>query len=544
MLLPLLAALSLQAHDGSSGGALTPEQAAYDVAYYDLTLALDSGARAIEGTLAVGCVVLDLLSTLVLDLDEALDVRAVHELFARERAPRTLSFEHTEGVLRIDLGATREPFSELYVAVDYGGRPREAEQPPWKGGFTWTETPSGEPWIATTCQQEGADLWWPCKDHPSDEPEEMRLHVRVPEPLVVAANGRLERREAHDDGTWTWHWYVSTPINHYAVALNVAPYVELRHDYTSVTGEPLPISFYVLPSSVEPGREFLPEIAAHLRWYEETFGPYPFRADKYAVVETPHLGMEHQTIIAYGNDFETDGRGFDWLHHHELAHEWWGNLVTVADWKDFWIHEGFATYCQSLYAEHLRGREGLVESVRGIRHHLNNVEPVAPTTSCTTREIYFDKRGRSDNDIYYKGALVLHTLRWLIGDEPFFRSLRRMCYPDPELERVTGGEQCRFATTEDFVAIVEDEAGRELDAFFDVYLRQPALPELVVERGEGTLRLDWKVPGGLELPLPVEVLVEDEAGDERVRCAPGQTLEIRPGADVTIDPDAWVLRAE
>lgn len=529
MLFAALALSACQAHDGSSGGALTPAQAAYDVRSYDLALALDPAERSIEGRLTVVVDVVAPLEELVLDLDGALAVRAVHE------GERTLSFEHAGGVLTIATGP-RAQGASLAVAIDYGGRPRTAEQPPWKGGFTWTETEDGQPWIVTTCQQEGADLWWPCKDHPADEPDRMDLHVRVPAPLVVATNGRLVRREPHDDGTCTWHWHVSTPINNYAVALNVGPFVELEREYTSVTGEPLPITFYVQPASVDQGRAFLDEIAEHLRWFEETFGPYPFRADKYAVVETPHLGMEHQTIIAYGNRFRTDERGFDWLHHHELAHEWWGNLVTVADWKDFWIHEGFATYCQNLYAEHLRGRAGLVESIERIRGSVNNREPVAPRTTCTTREIYFDGRGRSDNDIYYKGALILHTLRWLIGDEPFFRSLRRMCYPTPELERTTDGGQCRFVTTEDFVAIVEEEAGRELGWFFDTYLRRAELPRLEVRCSEGRVALAWDVE---EFPMPVEVVV----GDRRVRVEPGSEVGVGDG-EFVVDPDGWVLRAE
>ena len=530
-LLPF-ALLLLQAHDGSSGGALTPEQAAYDVQHYDLALAIDPDEKAIEGTLTLTARVLAPLDELVLDLDDALSVRGVRE------GERSLESTHDSGVLRIELGGARAVGSSLVVAIDYGGSPRVARRPPWQGGFTWTKTPGGAPWVTTSCQQEGADLWWPCKDHPSDEAERMDLHLRVPQPLVAAANGKLSGQEEHDDGTWTWHWQVSTPINNYAVALNVGPYVELKQDYTSTAGTALPITFYVLPSSVEQGREFLAEIAQHLRWFEQTFGPYPFRADKYAVVETPYLGMEHQTIIAYGNEFKTDWRGFDWLHHHELAHEWWGNLVTAQDWKDFWIHESFATYCQNLYSEHLKGAAGLHESVRRIRGALNNEKPIAPHTTCTTRQIYFNPSGGYDNDIYYKGALVLHTLRYLIGDEPFFRSLRRMSYPDPALEQVTTGEACRFATTAEFVAIVEEEAGRELDWFFDVYLHQPQLPELVLERSGSGFVVGWKVPAGLEFPLPIDVVVDGETR----RCRPGEPVAATSDARLVPDPDGWVLR--
>jgi len=180
----------------------------------------------------------------------------------------------------------------------------------------------------------GADVWWPNKDHVSDKPDSMTIRITVPEPLVVASNGRLEQVEEHGDGTRTYHWFVSTPISNYNVALNIAPYVVIQEEYESVTGETFPVMFYVLPESLEDGRALMPEILAHLRWFEETLGPYPFRADKYGVAQTPYLGMEHQSIIAYGANFDNGAMtggvdwGFDALHHHELSHEWWGNLVT------------------------------------------------------------------------------------------------------------------------------------------------------------------------------------------------------------------------
>ena len=368
VLLVLGATLALTACDPAgpaeatldSGGPLRPEQAAFDVTFYDLALRIDPADSTLAGSLTADARIVHPTARLVLDLDARLVVQTVR-LGAGEAAVAR-PFERRGGRIWIDLGGTRQPGETVRVTVDYGGRPRVAPQPPWQGGFTWARTPDGAPWIATTVQREGADVWWPVKDHVSDEPDSMALHFTVPRPLVAASNGRLRRVEDHADEWRTYHWFVSTPINVYNVTLAAAPYQPVETDYTSITGESLPVIFYVLPEDRARGKAFLPEILDHLRFFETTLGPYPFRADKYGVVQTPHLGMEHQTLIAYGAAFDngamTGGRdfGFDALHHHELAHEWWGNLVTNADWRDMWLHEGFATYMQALYAEQRGGR--------------------------------------------------------------------------------------------------------------------------------------------------------------------------------------------
>src|SRR5690606_23925924 len=253
----------------------------------------------------------------------------------------------------------------------------------------------------------------------------------------------------------------------YNIALNIATYVRIEGTLESVDDEAFPVTIFALHEDEERARAFFPEVLDHLRIYEELLGPYPSRADGYKVAQTPHLGMEHQTVIAYGAAFDnvamTGGRdwGFDALHHHELSHEWWGNLVTNADWKDMWLHEGFGTYMQALYAERLGGEELYQAYLAQERQYLANRSPVAPRETRTSGEIYFDSGG----DIYSKGAWVLHGLRWVLGDEDFFEAFRLMAYPDPADERVTDGSQVRFATTDDFLEIAERVSGKDLDWF-------------------------------------------------------------------------------
>lgn len=537
-LAPAAAAQQTDIYD--SGGPLTPQQAAYDVTFYALDLRVDPRARSIAGTGTTVARIVAPTRNLVLDLDTLLAVSAVTA--PEGAAGRPLRWERRGGKLWIDLGAERAAGEVVAVRVAYAGRPRVAPRAPWDGGFVWARTRAGEPWIATAVQGEGPDLWWPSKDHPSDEPDSMSIRVTVPAPLVVATNGRLRRVVPAPGGARAYEWFVSTPINAYAVALNIAPYRTVEGELESVAGSRFPVVFYVLPEDEARGRAFFPEILDHLRFFERLLGPYPFRADKYGVAQTPHLGMEHQTIIAYGARFDNaamTGRdwGFDALHHHELSHEWWGNLVTNADWKDMWLHEGFGSYMQALYMEQRAGRRGYLDYVRSQRGSISNRAPVAPREPRTAGQIYFAAGG----DIYDKGSWFLHTLRWVAGDPALFRSLRRMAYPDPESERVTGGAQTRFATTDDFLRIAQREAGLELGWMFEVYLRQPALPRLVAQRAGDTLRLRWEAPGGLPFPMPVEV--EVDGGRRRVEMPGGRAeLAVARGARVVVDPDGWVLR--
>jgi aminopeptidase N len=251
--------------------------------------------------------------------------------------------------------------------------------------------------------------------------------------------------------------------------------------------------------------------------------------------------MEHQTIIAYGNRFRHQDFDYDWLHHHELAHEWWGNLVTCRDWKDMWIHEGFGTYMQALYIERKNGPEDYRREMASKRRGINGGRAIAPRETQDSKQIYFGVGGVKDNDIYFKGSWVLHTLRWLIGDEAFFTALRRMCYPDPELEQVTDGSQVRFVDTEDFRAVAEQASGRDLGWFFELYLRRPEMPELVVRRDGSTLELEWKVPEGLEFPMPVPVKLGRKI--ERVEL-PGGTVTLHGiPRDVEVDPEERILKA-
>lgn len=514
-----------------SGGELLPEQACYDVQHYDLSLRIDPAAKTIAGTLELQAKLLKKTEQLVLDLDPALKVEAVRVDLVSS------PFEHKDGRIWIKPKLVPKEGRTFKVAIDYGGKPRVAPNPPWNGGFTWSQTPDGKPWIATSCQDEGADLWWPCKDQPMDKPDGVDLHITVPKGLIVASNGVLKSVDQTAKDVDTWHWHEGMPISNYCVALNIAPYAIVSETYESIDGTEVPVQMFVLPEHEAVAKKFLPQFLDHVKVFEQILGPYPWRSEKYGVAETPHLGMEHQSIIAYGNGFRDDAVDYDWLHNHELSHEWFGNLITCSDWKDMWLHEGFGSYMQPLYLERHRGEEAYRREMQVQLRNVNNRSPVAPREHRNSREIYFG--GGGGNDIYFKGSWVLHTLRWQLGDEPFFTCLKRFCYPTEASLKATDGSQARFVDTDEFVELCSDLAGSDMAWFFEVYVRQPHLPKLLSEVKDGVLELQWQAPRDLPFPLAVPLRVGTEL--RRVEMPGGKATVKLDGQEFAIDPEQRLL---
>ncbi len=521
----------------NSGGPLMPEQAAYDITFYDLTLFVNPDDSTIHGALRAEATVLEPLTWFVLDLDPLLQVEKVMQR-GRSNA-NLLYFERRVGKLWIKLPEQAAVGEYLSVVVDYGGRPMIAPEPEpgsWSDGFIWSHSKSGEPWLGIVSVLNGADIWWPCKDHPSDEADSMALHITVPEPLTVATNGRLRDYVRHGGlpRMHTFHWFVSTPINNSGVTLNIAQYSELKDTYRSIGGEKVPVTFWVMPEDYVKAMRFFPQISKQLRFLEQTLGPYPFRADKYSVAQTRYSGMQHQTVISYGGSFRNNRYGFDADHFHELAHEWFANMVTVPDWQDWWLHEGIATYLEALYAESLYGIEAYHDYLADFRVGLQNRRAVAPRSSQRTRDIY-------GLDIYRKGAWMLHTLRYLIGKEALVQSLRLLAYPDSAMTYATDGSQCHFVTTADFERVVKDVSGQELDWFFEVYLRQPQLPRLISSQKGDRLSLHWDVPGDLPFRMPVEVRMG--VGIRKVAMrSDEESISVSKNVLPVVDPDNWILR--
>ena len=518
----------------SSGTERTPEQIATTIDLADLSFKVLPETKTLEGDATLSLSFSQPVERIALELDTVFAIAAIRvdgELLAPAQ------WSNPDGRLTLTLGRTLPAGGQAQVQIQYSGSPHQAVRAPWDGGFVWSTTPDGQPWIATAVQGEGCDLFWPCIDHPQGEPVRADLHITVPAGLSAPSNGRFLGKTDNGDGTTTWNWSAAHPDT-YAIALNVGPYEEMSADYLSRFGNTVPLRFWRLKTDrPERAAALFAEFPKMLGFYEATVGPFPFGDEKMGVVETPHLGMEHQTINAYGNAYELDGKGYDWLLQHELAHEWFGNQMTNATWDDMWLHEGLGTYMQPLYARWLNGERYMETELAAMRLTVKNTYPLVSGRPQDAGAVYHDLTGPG-LDLYYKGALVAHSLRLLIGDEAFKRSLTRLVYgrPDPK----PGNFKPLYVTTPDFIRIVEEESRRDLGWFWKAYLYQAALPRLDMSRDGERVTLTWVTASG-DFPMPVEVEVDGEVRTLSMRDGSG-AFNARPDAHILIDPHNRLLR--
>lgn len=516
----------IQEQQGSSGGVLRPAMASYDVRHYALDIAVDPVAKSIIGTNTVSVDVVEATSFFEIHLDDRLTVGSVRV----DDAP--VGFKHEDGLIIVELAGPWLVGERRRIEIAYGGQPKTAIRAPWIDGFVWSETPSGAPWVGVTGESDGGDNWWPCKDHPSDEPDlGMTITLTVPQGLVGLSNGRPMGERANGDGTVTSEWRVGSPINNYGVTINIGPYEPIEIGYHGVDGTlDETLVFWAIPEFVDEAREMWQQMPRMLEVLGRRFGEYPFLADKLWVVHAPYLGMEHQTLVAYGSDFDDNDFGFDELLLHELAHEWWGNKITASEWGDFWLHEGFASYAEALFVLDTQGESRYLDSMQLLRRRMTNQSPMVKGRDATSAEAY-------SPDVYGKGAWVLHMLRLLLGEERFSEIL--WTFAD-------GGRptHCRFATTQDFIDLVEGVSTWELDWFWRRYLHTAELPSWRFSRsldgGLESVAIEWDDPA-FEMPLPVQI------GDKRKLVSmPGGRAEFKvaPGVEVVVDPDREVLTAD
>ncbi len=391
-------------------GMLTPLRTCYDVTYYHLDIKVDPETESIEGSNTIRFRVAAPFDRMQIDLFENMHIHK-----ATLDGGSSVSFEREYNAVFLQLPMTLQQNSIHDVKVHYSGKPIIAKRPPWEGGFTWSQDKENNPWIAVSCQGTGASLWWPNKEHQSDEPDSMMISIAVPEGLLDVSNGRLRRQTTLPDGWIRYDWFVSYPINNYNVTLNIGKYTHFRDLY--VGDDTLTLDYYVMPYNIKKARAQFEQVKPMMACFEKFFGEYPFRRDGYKLVETPYLGMEHQTAIAYGNDYLQGYRGrassevglnFDFIIVHETAHEWWGNSVTSKDIADMWIHESFAAYAEAVYVEHLYGYDEAQRYINGKKSNVSNTRPIIGV---------YGVNNEGSSDMYDKGQLVLNTLRHVIEDD-------------------------------------------------------------------------------------------------------------------------------
>jgi aminopeptidase N len=503
----------------TSGGKLKPGQAIMDVRHYTINLAVDINNKSISGFTVIDFILSQSTPVLLFDL---LNDMKVEKVWVNGK---DASYTHNNALISITPAAPVAA-GKTTVKIMYAGKPHVAVRPPWEDGFTWAQDNLGHPWVAVTAEAAGGQLFFPCKNHPSDEPNEgADMIITVPNGLVVAAPGLLEK-VTRQKTTATYYWKTKYTINNYSLVFNIGDYVVVSKTYTTVNGNKVPMQFYVLKTDQVMAAHHLDVLAQIASVREKYFGEYPWVKEKIGIVETPHLGMEHQTMNAYGNKFKYEvigGVDNDWLMNHEFGHEWFGNKVTVRDWADYWIQEGICVYGDALYTREMGGEQAYINYFKQSAFGIANQKPVVQGKDLDEVTAYI-------GDIYSKGAFFMHTLRYVIGDDIFFPTLKKLATD-------TLYTYHNLITTGEVEQLFSKAASINMQPLFNLFLRTTQKLEIHVtamRQNKYKITID-----NIDMELPVDIVTE-KGVQKMILSKKGITItsDILPG----IDPDMYYLK--
>lgn len=456
-------------------GGLRPERTNFDVLRYDLNIKINPDERFLSGYNNITFQVAENTGHIQIDLFANMQVDSIvfnskKMVYKREFNAVFIDFD------TILLKGVRES-----LRFYYSGNPLTAKNAPWDGGFVWRKDKAGKPWIGVAVQGTGASLWYPVKDHQSDEPDfGATIRVAVPDGLMNVSNGRFLGSEKLSGGYTRWDWEVKSPINNYDLTVNIADYVHFGENYNG-----LDLDYYVLRENLNAAKIQFEEVKPMMDCYQEKFGIYPFTDDGFKLIDTPYLGMEHQSAVAYGNQYrmgylgrdlsETGiGLKFDFIIIHESAHEWFGNSITSSDIADMWIHEGFTTYAESVFVECEWGYEKAMQYINGQGKLVRNDEPIIGK---------YGMNNKGSGDMYPKGALMINTIRHMVNDDAKWWRLMR---------KYVETFRYKIIDTQTVINFFNQETDRNLNAIFQQYLYYKNLPTLEVEPSEKTFKYRWK----------------------------------------------------
>lgn len=506
-------------------GSITKERAWWDLLKYNLTVAVDPENQSIKGSNIIKYKVLEPNKVIQIDLQPPMAIGSV----TQEGKP--LEVTHEGNAHFIKLVKEQIPGDINEIKIEYSGKPLAAKNAPWDGGFSWKKDANQKHFIATSCQGIGASLWWPCKDHMYDEPDNgMIISVNVPGDLIAVSNGRLKSEKKEKNKTKTFTWEVVNPINNYGVNINIGDYVHFSEKYAGEKG-PLDMDYWVLRSNLDKAKVHFEDAKRMMKAFEYWFGPYPFYEDSYKLVEVPYLGMEHQSSTTYGNGYQNGylgrdlsgtgwGLKWDYIIIHESGHEWFANNITYKDMADMWIHEGFTMYSESLFVEYYYGKEAGAEYTKGIRMNISNTQPMIGD---------YDVNG-SGADMYNKGNNMLHTLRQIVNDDEKWRAMLRGLNKEFYHQTVT---------TKQIEEYIASSLGLKLDAFFNQYLRDIRIPVFEYAIRDGKLSYHWtNCIRGFDMPVKVlingkDVLLNPTRQTKSEKIEPGNTT-------LTVDSNYYV----
>ncbi|MCU7551540.1 M1 family metallopeptidase [Chitinophagaceae bacterium LB-8] len=469
-------------------GSITRERAWWDVVSYDIAITPDFTNRSIEGKNDIQFKVTAPGDVMQIDLQHPMDITKV------TWRGKGLSMTRNGNVYHITFPSAMKPGSIEKVTIEYKGKPRIANNPPWDGGWIFTKDKLGRPWMSVACQGLGASVWYPCKDHQSDEPDSASISIEVPDTLVAVANGQLAEQKSYRPGMTTYKWTVRNPINNYNIIPYIGKYINWTETYQGEKG-PLACSYWVLDYNESKARKQFSQGIQTLKALEYWFGPYPFYEDGYKLVESPHLGMEHQSAVAYGNGYingykgqDLSGTGWglkwDYIIVHESGHEWFGNNITTKDIADMWVHEGFTDYSETLFTEYYYGKEAGATYIQGLRKNILNDKPIIGK---------YGINQEGSGDMYYKGANLVHTIRQIINDDNQFRSILRGLNKEFYHQTVT---------TKQVENYINKQSGKDFSKTFDQYLRTTQVPTLELKIDDSSLKYKWShCISGFNMPV-------------------------------------------
>ena len=471
-------------------GTLSSVRSCYDVTFYDLKLKVIPTSQSIEGSNTIYYKATTDFKKMQVDLFANMQVVNISQ------NDKPLKFTREGNATFINFADVQKKNKKYSIKIEYRGRPQIARNPPWDGGFTWKKDPNGKDWIVVSCEGTGASLWFPNKDHLSDEPDSVKITCAVPKGLMCVSNGNLRSsKELKNDSPTNdnkslngvsfqpfteYEWFVSYPINNYNISLNIADYANFKDVYTAQDGEKLDLDYYVLKPNLEKAKTHFKQVKPMLACYEKLFGKYPFWKDGYALVETPYWGMEHQSAVAYGNNYRNNEYGFDFIIIHESGHEYFGNSLSCNDHAEMWIHESFTTYMEALYVECMQNYEKSIKYLEKQKAGIRNAEPMIGALGVNYPQ--------PDSDIYYKGTWMLHTIRNVVNnDKIWFETLK--------------GLATKFkisnVTTEQVIQYFNEKTGMNLSPIFNMYLKTKQIPVLqyqISSKNDNAieLRYRWK----------------------------------------------------
>lgn len=511
-------------HQDTLRGSVTPERAWWDVLYYNINVTPNYEEKTIRGMVEIRFKVLKPGTKMQIDLQQPMEI--VQVLYDN----KMVTFSHDGNAHFVNLPAAPPTGSLQSIQILYGGKPREAVTPPWDGGWIWTTDKLGRPWMSVACQGLGASVWYPCKDHQGDEPDNgASLRMTVPDTLMAVGNGRLV--DTFREGkNMNYRWEVTNPINNYNIIPYIGKYVTWHENFKGEKGN-LDCDYWVLDYELEKAKKQFKQAPEMLSCFENWFGPYPFYEDGFKLVQSPHLGMEHQSAVAYGNEFrngylgkDLSGTGWglkwDFIIVHESGHEWFANNISTNDIADMWVHEGFTNYSETIFTTCKFGVEAGNDYVIGTRQRIQNNRPIIGP--------YGVNKGGS-GDMYYKGGNLLHTIRQVINDDSLFRNILR------GLNKTFYHKTVDSKTVE---AYISKQAGKDFSKIFDQYLRTVKIPLLEYKISGGKLQYRYTdIVEGFAMPLKVN------AGGEKwiTPTAQWQTLTLRARTtNITVNRNFYI----